>query len=147
MTLKKCSKCKLHKDVSEFDKDTSKPDGYYSSCKNCRRLQSKTYYENNKHRAKERRESNWDYIYDYLSDSCCINCGETDIILLDFDHRDPTEKVANVSQMASWSIESIDKEIAKCDVLCSHCHRYKTAHEQNWYVLKYKEKRKKLIDN
>jgi hypothetical protein len=46
---------------------------------------------------------------------------------MDFDHvRD--EKFASVSQLVSYGygIASIDAEIAKCDLVCSNCHRYRT---------------------
>jgi hypothetical protein len=67
-------------------------------------------------------------------------------MLLDFDHRDPREKTAGVSQMTGWSIDSIEKEIAKCDIRCSHCHRYRTADQQNWYILEYMKNKKDKED-
>lgn len=54
----------------------------------------------------------------------CIKCGESDIECLDFHHRDHTEKDATVSiAVAHWSIKRLKTEIAKCDILCSNCHR------------------------
>jgi wyosine [tRNA(Phe)-imidazoG37] synthetase (radical SAM superfamily) len=32
-----------------------------------------------------------------------------------------------------YAIESIEAEIAKCDILCVFCHRVKTAKDQRWY--------------
>lgn len=55
----------------------------------------------------------------------CIHCGETHPACLDFHHRNPKEKsfrlVAN--QIGNRSLKSIEREIAKCDVLCANCHR------------------------
>lgn len=51
--IKKCSKCSLSKELSEFNKDKSKSDGYYSSCKLCHKKRWKNYYENNKERVLE----------------------------------------------------------------------------------------------
>lgn len=147
MPLKKCSKCQIHKDISQFCVDNSKPDGLYPSCNSCRAIQSKVYYAEHGHkdrkRNKKRRRDNRDYIYDILADSCCVSCGESDIWLLEFDHIDPTTKTANISQMSGWSIENIDKEIEKCNVMCTKCHRQKTAQEFDWYLLEYLEKRNK----
>lgn len=36
MIKKVCSKCHVEKDISEFRKDRTKKDGYYSSCKECK---------------------------------------------------------------------------------------------------------------
>ena len=43
----------------------------------------------------------------------------------ELDHRDPSEKVNKVSTLAaSGSREGrLRAEIAKCDVVCSNCHR------------------------
>ncbi len=38
--MKKCSKCLVDKDFSEFVKDNKKYDGYYSSCKSCNKKQT-----------------------------------------------------------------------------------------------------------
>ena len=56
----------------------------------------------------------------------CIDCGEDESILLDFDHV-RGKKVSNVSDMVggSYSIKAIKNEIRKCEVRCSNCHRRK----------------------
>jgi len=43
--MKKCSKCELEKDLLEFHKDKNSKDGYYSSCKLCK----KKYQKSNSH--------------------------------------------------------------------------------------------------
>lgn len=53
---------------------------------------------------------------------------------MDFDHRDGETKEFNVSQMLraqSWS--KFIAEIEKCDVVCSNCHRKRTAKRSNYY--------------
>lgn len=40
MKTKICSKCKIKKPISEFHKDSSTSDGYYSSCRQCRYIKS-----------------------------------------------------------------------------------------------------------
>lgn len=58
--------------------------------------------------------------------SGCMDCGETNPIVLDFDHL--KDKKYNVSRMIhdgfSWA--AIKKEIAKCEVVCANCHRIRT---------------------
>ncbi len=65
---------------------------------------------------------------EFLLAKKCIDCGEKDPIVLDFDHRDPKTKLKNVARMLSghWSWESVYKEIEKCDIRCANCHRRKS---------------------
>jgi hypothetical protein len=58
----------------------------------------------------------------------CMDCGKTlPPYVMDFDHRDPHAKEANINYLfyrAPWS--RIQEEIAKCDVVCVNCHRLRT---------------------
>jgi len=65
----------------------------------------------------KRRENARQYVWDYLSTNPCIECGESDPRLLEFDHRDPGKKKAPVSVLATsrHSIKTIQKEIDKCE--------------------------------
>lgn len=58
MQFKICSKCKTKKNIKEFKKDKTKKDGFYSSCKKCVNVFSKTYYLKNKERIDEYNK-NW----------------------------------------------------------------------------------------
>lgn len=78
--LKLCTKCKKEKEVTEFNKDSSKSDGLYSSCKSCKSKQqqkiteeqiikikqkTKEYREKNKDKLKQKREKNKDKIKEW----------------------------------------------------------------------------------
>jgi hypothetical protein len=58
---KVCSTCKYSLPFTNFHKDKSKKDGYFTICKACRKLSSKNYYDSNKEKlslkAKEYRET------------------------------------------------------------------------------------------
>ncbi len=83
------------------------------------------------HRIKKR---NFFIVREYLESHPCITCGETDPIVLDFDHRDSSTKIKAISHMMAFAgTDTIKAEIAKCDVRCANCHRRKTAIELNWY--------------
>lgn len=62
----------------------------------------------------------------------CIDCGEKDWIVLDFDHV-KGEKKFILSKHASFSltINKLKEEMRKCEVRCSNCHRIKTHKERN----------------
>ena len=57
----------------------------------------------------------------------CKDCGNSfPAICMDFDHlRDKVEEVSRlVANGCKW--EMIETEIAKCDIVCSNCHRIRT---------------------
>jgi hypothetical protein len=74
---------------------------------------------------KRRRERTIDWLYKIKSKLVCKECGENRIPTLDFHHRNPEEKEFKISKMVrdGYSKRTILKEIKKCDVLCSNCHR------------------------
>ena len=87
-------------------------------------------YDNRRKRAEAARQ----YVWDYLSTHPCVDCGESDPRLLEFDHVRGRKKSA-VSQLATGrhSIETIQKEIDKCVVRCVSCHRKKTYDDRGWF--------------
>jgi len=64
--------------------------------------------------------------------SGCLDCkNKYPFYVLDFDHT-RGHKVANIGQMLDYfSIEDIMKEVAKCDIICSNCHRTRTYLRKN----------------
>jgi hypothetical protein len=58
----------------------------------------------------------------------CLDCGGTfPFFVMQFDHRDPIEKRYMVSQMVGRTgTERILAEVAKCDIVCTNCHRERT---------------------
>lgn len=68
---------------------------------------------------------------DYLSKHRCIDCGNTDIRVLEFHHRDPRKKDFTISVCVN--IEKVKIEVKKCDVLCSNCHNIKHYYDGGRY--------------
>lgn len=58
----------------------------------------------------------------------CADCGGAfDPVCMDFDHRDPTTKIANIARLAhAATLPELLAEIAKCDLVCANCHRIRT---------------------
>ena len=81
------------------------------------------YKAQKRHRVKVRK-----LLLEFLSSKTCIDCGENDPIVLEFDHRNPNKKFKQISDMLSghYSWQSVLKEIRKCKVRCANCHRRKT---------------------
>jgi hypothetical protein len=140
VTSKRCYSCNRVKDASEFPTNRKRADGLGTLCKGCKRVYNALYYERTKERynparAARRRQAVVDarrLVYEYLGSHPCIDCGETDIIVLDFDHQG--DKTAEISVMidAGRAWETILAEIAKCEVVCSNDHRRRTAKAFGW---------------
>lgn len=65
----------------------------------------------------------------YLHQHPCVNCGESDVRVLDFDHKDPKIKnfgIGDAVFRAGLTVDVLEAEIALCDVRCANCHRKKT---------------------
>lgn len=70
---------------------------------------------------------NRNFVREYLKGHPCVDCGNDNLVVLDFDHV-REEKLANISKMVSTgrSLSSLLREIEKCEVRCSNCHRIVT---------------------
>jgi len=143
---KTCTKCAETKPLDSFYSDTRQSSGLRPDCKECQKKLSKDKYQNDTdfrarklataaaYQKGQRREYQI-RILTLLKQSGCIDCGEKDPVVLDFDHVYGT-KTAGISFMVrnhrAW--ETIEAEIAKCVVRCSNCHRRKTAKDRNYYA-------------
>lgn len=140
---KKCTKCKIEKNENEFHYRDAKREKRKSYCSECSKNYRKSYYDGHRKEAieyslkstKRRKIESQQFIWDYLLENPCVVCKESDPIVLEFDHRDPSNKISSVSDMVNdkLSIKKIKNEIEKCDVLCSNCHKRKTAIQYGWH--------------
>ncbi len=73
-------------------------------------------------------------LYNYMKNKSCENCGFSDIRALDFDHIDATAKRFGIARAIAscYAWEEVLLEIQKCRILCSNCHRIRTAEQYNW---------------
>ena len=74
-----------------------------------------------------------EWLLGYLKIHPCIDCGETHLATLDFDHVREKKKV-NISVLIrrGQTLRVILKEVEKCDVRCSNCHRKRTYKANGW---------------
>ena len=124
-----CNKCGQQKEKTEFY-----PRNHV--CKVCYRDRTNT-----KRRAKKKSDPQWraeqhklleqkakegkKIVDDYKIKNGCKCCGlkSSHAQIYDLHHRDPSQKVDKVSNLTISNHQKIRDEIAKCDVLCSNCHR------------------------
>jgi hypothetical protein len=75
----------------------------------------------------------------YKNEKKCMDCEiEYPYYVLDFDHV-RGNKIENVSNMAKYyTWDEILKEIKKCELVCSNCHRIRTHKRQSGIINKSK---------
>ena len=157
MNTKHCGTCDETKSTTEFNKNKGKKDGLNTICRKCSNARSRKYYNENTAEHKKavyetnirHRNRNKQWAYEYLLEHPCVDCGEEDPIVMEFDHLPGYDKKYEVSGMIikGYAIETIKKEIDKCDVVCANCHKRRTSKRGNWYRYKLSQEQSgKLID-
>ena len=138
--MKFCHRCQRNLSKEAFAKNRNKKDGLQSQCRECKSKTDKIDYRRNERKEQVRARVAAqaallrDYVLNYLVEHPCVDCGNDDWRVLEFDHV-RGEKLYNVSQMtkSGYSFESLLQEIAKCEVRCANCHRIRTR-ETLWEV-------------
>jgi hypothetical protein len=130
---RKCYRCGESKPLDAFAWRRRAIDQRDSFCRPCRKAYGREHYLENRQRyvdqarltkqrlARERTA----YLMKYFSTHPCCDCGETDPLVLEFDHlRDKRFNIGSALPYRNW--ESILAEIEKCEVVCANCHRRRT---------------------
>jgi hypothetical protein len=137
--MKVCRGCGENKPLIEYHKYTRSSDGHQARCKVCKSghyRENKESYRNNIRAAdKKRLLEVRTYILQYLLNHPC-QCGQSDPLLLEFDHNEPANKFMTISQMVRdrYGLSKIKEEIEKCTVRCLYCHRKRTAEQFGWWL-------------
>lgn len=105
-------------------------------CEPCRRVSSD---------ANKKRHEEFKAWLAKVKDQPCADCGiKYPTVCMDLDHRDPSTKLFMVSSSAMRSRAALVAEVAKCDVVCSNCHRLRTAKQCAAGILAVGRPRKQL---
>lgn len=74
------------------------------------------------------------FVRQYLAENPCVDCGQSDPDLLEFDHVRGT-KVSGIGPMITGgaSMKRLLDEMDKCVVRCLYCHRKRTIKQFGWY--------------
>lgn len=123
--MKTCSKCKQTKNKADFSNKRGKLQTY---CKECNKKYLKEHYQQNKlyylEKNQNRRKEIREFIRDHKKKFSC-DCGESHVACLDFHHIDVKKKDISIASTigCGWSKDRLIKELEKCIVICSNCHR------------------------
>lgn len=89
----------------------------------------KAHKEDYRRRNKLKRARIREYLHEYKANRPCMDCHLSyPHYAMDFDHRPEETKLCDPNRLASGlSWKKTKEEVAKCDVVCSNCHRFRTA--------------------
>lgn len=111
-------------------------------CKKCHNEYTRQHYQDNKQsyldkankRNAEVKIKHREIIMEHLRANPCVDCGNDDTEVLQFDHRDRLTKTAEVSRLTTGSTKRLLDEISKCDIRCANCHVKRTRRQMGyWY--------------
>lgn len=108
------------------------PDHANGYCRPCNRAYGKRNYALNKERyyaQAKKRDQQLDALILKFKDKPCTDCKiKYPPYVMDFDHLGEEPKILGISHMRRrrMAFEKILAEIAKCEVVCSNCHRIRT---------------------
>lgn len=130
--MKKCNACKIEKPFSEFHRRGS---GYQTECKSCKKIRDKKRWDDNPEYEtrirRVRRERLRDLVRELKKQPCtdCKRCFHP--AAMDWDHlSDKSLNLADAVRLG-WSEARLLTEIAKCELVCSNCHRVRTYNRRN----------------
>lgn len=133
MDEKRCTTCHVVRPSTDFNVRRNAPDGRQPRCREC----AAAWYVTNRaaHKAKvlarnnRVRAENQALLIAYLLEHPCVDCGEQDVRVLEFDHLDPAQKRGTVTRLlgSGFGWDRIEEEIRRCSVRCANCHRRRTA--------------------
>jgi len=140
--MKKCGNCHETKPSDQFAWKNKVTGKRQSVCKICARIYCRRYYQKDPAsflRAKKVREKRYQartrsFIVAFLAQHPCVDCGETNPVVLEFDHvggQKQKDISTLISQRASHS--RLVDEIAKCEVRCANWHRKRTSRVRGYW--------------
>lgn len=141
---RRCGRCGLSKSLDEFSIRFLKTGELQSWCRTCMAEYKHEWYVRNRDHQLERvrtnrersRRENQDRAWAYLGEHPCVDCGEPDPVVLQFDHLGDKRRDVSYMLLSGFTWANIEIEIEKCVIRCGNCHRRKTARALGLYERK-----------
>jgi predicted transcriptional regulator len=131
---RRCGKCRRDLAVSAFNRHSTR--GYQAWCRTCFqayfRARGQIHREQSSVAKGVRRAAARSYRAAYLRVHPCVDCGESDPTVLEFDHIGPKRADIAVLVADGTVLPRLDEEMAVCDVVCAKCHRRRTGSRARW---------------
>jgi hypothetical protein len=74
---------------------------------------------------------NAEWVYTKLAKARCVDCDLADTLVLEFDHVGEKRKAVMALAWQEYSLATLEREIAQCEVRCCNCHRRRTLERMN----------------
>ena len=127
---KTCSKCQVLKPAAEFNFRSRAKGIRHSYCRDCGKELTHNHYARNKQSYFARNARTYSKFRELIrkaKSQPCADCGiQYPYYVMDFDHRDGASKEFALNSVNRKPEKAILREIEKCDVVCSNCHRERT---------------------
>jgi hypothetical protein len=126
----RCLECGELKPTSAFAWRDKAKRKRQTRCRACKAAYHRQHYETNKQRyidkaARSKRKAalaRTAYLIEFFKTHPCVDCGERDPVVLEFDHlRDKAFVIGRELADKRW--QDVLAEIEKCEVVCANCHR------------------------
>jgi hypothetical protein len=133
-SIRRCRQCLELKPVSDFSWHRQALGQLHTYCRSCHAAYKQEHYAKHRDRyvanAVRRKQALADeraaYLVEFFRERSCVDCGEGDPLVLEFDHLANKEfNIAKGLRDHSW--QAVLDEIAKCEIVCANCHRRRTA--------------------
>ena len=134
MEEKRCYRCHEVKPIEDFAWRRKQKGQRDSFCRPCRSAYGKEHYAANRQRYIDQARASKDairlertrFLLDFFKSHPCVDCGERDAVVLEFDHvGDKSFSIG--AKLVQFAWQTILDEIEKCEVVCANCHRRRTA--------------------
>lgn len=80
------------------------------------------------------------FLWSLLLEEGCVDCGESNPVVLEFDHVRGKKKFKISANETYFSpFELLLLELEKCEIRCANCHRKVTAERGNFWAHRYSE--------
>jgi hypothetical protein len=140
-----CPTCVEAKLYVEFGRAKKNADGHTNQCLACSRPYAKKYYEANRERVRDSQTASLrqsisvkrEYLIEYYRNHPCVDCGETNVLVLQSDHQ--YEKEHEIARLVNsgHALQTLIDELAKCQTRCANCHQIVTANAFGYWRLQY----------
>jgi len=145
--MRTCTQCGETKELSAFGFRNQAAGRRHQKCKGCVAAYGRQHYAANRRAyitrnvgtLRSRRRTLKSRVWRYLAEHPCVDCGETDLLVLEFDHSDPAAKRSTIYRLVQqgYGWATIQAEIERCQVRCANCHRRRTAVQFGWVMLAF----------
>lgn len=130
---RRCSRCLKTLLERDFNRH---PTGRQWWCRDCFReyfRERGAFHRRQSAAAKRKRQAlAKPFLKGHLRAHPCVDCGESDPVVLEFDHVGSKRNELSALAAGGASVHFLRDEIEQCEVVCVNCHRRRTGFRGNW---------------